>query len=172
MATETSTMTAHTTATAHVGVDGRSRPPPPPAMPSLASSFSWRPGAKRSEPTSRPRRSSGVVAACWLLWCALSRARHARTTHARLLPLERSSGATEWEAGSCRRFFIGAAVGRPRQSAWPAGHGQTRKGEDQSGGFWLGSTGGTGRLFLPPLRCARCGLGSGLRGGWLVGWLA
>jgi hypothetical protein len=45
MATETSTMTAHTRATAHVGVDGRSRPPPPPAM---CRPLPWT-GAKRSD---------------------------------------------------------------------------------------------------------------------------
>jgi hypothetical protein len=53
MATETSTMTAHTRATAHVGVDGRSRPPPPPAM--------CRPGLERSEATSRPQRKLSAL---------------------------------------------------------------------------------------------------------------
>lgn len=62
MATETSTMTAHTRATAHVGVDGRSRPPPPPAM---CRPLPWT-GAKRSEATSRPRAEE---AGCW---CALA----------------------------------------------------------------------------------------------------
>jgi hypothetical protein len=92
MATETSTMTAHTRATAHVGVDGRSRPPPPPAM--------CRPGLERSEATSRPRAEE---AGCW---CALALA----GTHVEC-SLSVAGERAEQTSARCRPFYRGARRG-------------------------------------------------------------